>query len=83
MSETELGMELCARLQPFQDRYDHMPWREGDAARPGGVCAGRHGRWGRICVLPGGHETSMKELHWGLTSEGRPIAGVGSAPDDW
>ncbi|MFB6814439.1 hypothetical protein ACFCV8_07825 [Streptomyces sp. NPDC056347] len=22
-AETELGMELCARLQPFQDRYDH------------------------------------------------------------
>ncbi|MFD9238465.1 hypothetical protein ACFWB3_24805 [[Kitasatospora] papulosa] len=56
---------------------------EGDTARPGGVCAGKHGRWGRICVLPGGHETSMKEPPWGRTSEGRLIAGVGSAPDDW
>lgn len=26
-AETELGMELCARLQPFQDSYDQ-------AARP-------------------------------------------------
>ncbi|WP_331720057.1 hypothetical protein [Streptomyces sp. NBC_00147] len=81
-SETELGMELCARLQPFQDRYDQAV-AEGDAARLTGVCGGKHGRWGRICVLPDGHETSMEEPHWGRTSEGRPIAGVGSAPDDW
>lgn len=29
-AETELGMELCARLQPFQDRYDQAV-TEGDA----------------------------------------------------
>ncbi|MFJ4382411.1 hypothetical protein ACIP28_29620 [Streptomyces albidoflavus] len=57
-AETELGMELCARLQPFQDRYDQAV-AAGDAARLTEVCAGKHGRWGRICVLPDGHETSM------------------------
>ncbi|MFJ7201105.1 MULTISPECIES: hypothetical protein [unclassified Streptomyces] len=81
-AETALGMELCACLQPFQDRYDQAV-AEGDAAQLTEVCAGKHGRWGRICVLPGGHETSMEEPHWGHNSEGRPIAWVGSAPDDW
>ncbi|MER6774413.1 hypothetical protein ABT389_32310 [Streptomyces bacillaris] len=81
-AEAELGMELSARLQPFQDRYDQAV-AEGDADGLAGLCGGKHGRWGRICVLPDGHETSMEEPHWGRTSEGRPIAWVGSAPDDW
>ncbi|MGW4995201.1 hypothetical protein ACWEQ3_47825 [Streptomyces mirabilis] len=81
-AETQLGMELCARLQPFQDRYDQAV-RDGDAALLTGICPGKHGRWGRICVLPDGHETSMEEPHWGRNSEGRAIAWVGSAPDDW
>jgi hypothetical protein len=81
-AETELGMELCARLQPFQDRYDQAV-AAGNAHALAGLCAGKHGRWGRICVLPDGHETSMEEPHWGRTSEGRPIAWVGSAPEDW
>ncbi|MDJ0346823.1 hypothetical protein QMK19_38610 [Streptomyces sp. H10-C2] len=75
-------MELCARLQPFQDRYDQAV-RDGGVARLTGICPGKHGRWGRICVLDDGHETSMEEPHWGRSSEGRPIAWVGSAPDDW
>lgn len=81
-SETELGLELRARLQSFQDRHDQAV-RDGDAAGLAGACPGKHGRWGRICVLPEGHETSMEEPHWGRNSEGRPIAWVGSAPDDW
>ncbi|MFK0182537.1 hypothetical protein ACIQVR_42055 [Streptomyces xanthochromogenes] len=81
-AETELGMELCARLQPFQDRYDQAV-AEGDADGLAGLCGGKHGRWGRICVLPEGHETLMEEPHWGRNGEGRPIAWVGSAPDDW
>lgn len=81
-AETELGVELCARLQPFQDRYDQAV-AESDADGLAGLCAGKHGRWGRICVLPDGHETSMEEPHWGRNSEARPIAWVGSAPDDW
>ncbi|WP_435060111.1 hypothetical protein [Streptomyces sp. bgisy060] len=81
-AETELGLELCARLQSYQDRYDQAV-RDGDAPWLTGVCVGKHGRWGRICVLPDGHESSMEEPHWGRNSEGRPIAWVGSAPDDW
>ena len=81
-AETELGMELRVCLQPFQDRYDQAV-QDGVADRLAGICPGKHGRWGRICVLPDGHETSMEEAHWGRNSEGRPIAWVGSAPDDW
>ncbi|MFD5820263.1 hypothetical protein [Streptomyces sp. NPDC127038] len=82
VAEAEFGRELCVRLQAFQDRYDQAV-RDGDADGLAGLCAGKHGRWGRICVLPGGHETSMEEPHWGRNSEGRPIAWVGSAPDEW
>ncbi|MEU2226708.1 hypothetical protein [Streptomyces sp. NPDC018347] len=78
-AETELGLELCARLQPLQDRYDQAV-RDGDVAWHAGGCAAKHGRWGRICALPDRHETSMEEPHWGRNSEGRPIAWVGSAP---
>lgn len=41
-AETQLGMELCARLQPFQDRYEQAV-REGDAARLTRICPGKHG----------------------------------------
>jgi hypothetical protein len=82
VAETKLDMELCARLQPFQDRYDQAV-AAGDATRFTEACAGKHGRWGRICVLPDGHETSMEEPHWGRNNQGRPIAWVGSAPGDW
>lgn len=78
-AETELGMELSARLQPFQGRCDQAV-AEGDAD---GLCGGKDGRWERICVLPGGRGTSMEEPHWGGISEGWPIAWVGSASDDW
>jgi hypothetical protein len=47
--ETELGMELSARLQPFQDRYDQAV-AEGDADGLAGLCGGKHGRWGRKSV---------------------------------
>ncbi|MGA4946974.1 hypothetical protein ACPB9H_33715, partial [Streptomyces cinereoruber] len=80
--EKELGLELRDRFQSFQDRYDQAV-AEGDTDRPAGVCAGKHGRWGRICVLKDGHEAALEEPHWGRNSEGRPISWVGSAPDDW
>ncbi|MER7983356.1 hypothetical protein [Streptomyces sp. NPDC095817] len=80
--EVEFGSELSLTLQPFQDRFDQAV-RDGDLAHLAKICAGKHGRWGRICVLPDGHEMSMEEPHWGRTREGRPIAWVGSAPDDW
>ncbi|WP_243460309.1 hypothetical protein [Streptomyces sp. M54] len=75
-AETELGVELEGCLQPFQDRYDHAV-AQGDADGLAGLCAGKHGRWGRICVLPEGHETSMEEPHWGRNGKGRPVAWVG------
>ncbi|MCX4428943.1 hypothetical protein [Streptomyces mirabilis] len=81
-TETQLGMELRARLQPFQDRYKRAV-SDGDTAVLIRICPGKHGRWGRICVLDEDHEASMEEPHWGHNSEGRPIAWVGSAPDDW
>ncbi|MFD5737856.1 hypothetical protein ACFWIY_34370 [Streptomyces sioyaensis] len=81
-AETQLGIELRSRLQPFQDRYEQAV-RDGDAARLTRICPGKHGRWGRICVLDEGHETSVEEPHWGHNREGQPIAWVGSAPDDW
>lgn len=81
-AQTQFGLELRARLQPFQDRYDQAA-HEGDVALLTGICPGKHGRWGRICVLDEDHETSMEEPHWGHNSEGQPIAWAGSAPDDW
>ncbi|TKS96238.1 hypothetical protein E4U91_36610 [Streptomyces lasalocidi] len=33
------------------------------------TCPGKNGRWGRICVLPGGQETSMEEPHWATTAK--------------
>ncbi|MFI1259110.1 hypothetical protein ACH4U6_35945 [Streptomyces netropsis] len=80
-AETELGMQLRARLQPFQDRYDQAV-RDGDAARFTRICPGKHGRWGRIRVLHHSHETSIEEPHWGHNNEGQPIAWVGTTPDD-
>lgn len=75
-------MELCAPSSAVPGSL--RPGRgAGDADRLAGLCAGKHGRWGRIRVLPGGHETSMEEPHRGRNSEGRPIASVDSAPDDW
>ncbi|MGV9884780.1 hypothetical protein [Streptomyces sp. NPDC003006] len=81
-AETELGMELSARLQPFQDRYDQAVTggRRGTAHRG---LRGQARPLGRICVLDDGHETSMEDPHRGRNSEGQPIAWVGSAPDDW
>ncbi|WP_184503048.1 hypothetical protein [Streptomyces botrytidirepellens] len=81
-AETRIGLELRARLQPFQDRYDQAV-RDGDTAALIRICPGKHGRWGRICVLDEGHETSMEEPHWGHNSDGQPIGWVGSTPDDW
>ncbi|MEW2467959.1 hypothetical protein AB0919_23505 [Streptomyces sp. NPDC046994] len=81
-AEMELGRELRACLQPFQDRYDQAV-RDGNADVLIRICPGKHGRWGRVCVLDEGHESSMEEPHWGHNSDGEPIAWVGSAPDDW
>lgn len=81
-AETQFGLELRACLQPFQDRYDQAV-RDGNTAVLIGICPGKHGRWGRICVLDEGHAAAIEEPHWGHNSDGQPIAWVGSAPDDW
>lgn len=52
-AETELGMELCAQLQPFQERHDQAVC-DSDAARLTGICPGKHGRWGRSVCRPWG-----------------------------
>ncbi|MFJ2765090.1 hypothetical protein [Streptomyces prasinus] len=49
-ADTQLGRELCARLQPFQDRHDHAltegdrpgsPRSAGASTAAGGDCAVR------------------------------------------
>jgi hypothetical protein len=77
--EARLGIELHPRFQVFQDRYDAAK-RRGDFDLLSRTCAGKHGRYGRMCVLVAGHEAT--EPHWGVNSAGQPVAWVGSAPDD-
>ncbi|MER6721773.1 hypothetical protein [Streptomyces halstedii] len=76
--ERRAGAELEGGLKVFQDRYA-CAVRTGDVGLLAGVCPGKHGRWGRICVLEAGHEDWVP--HWGVAPEG-PVAWIGSAPDD-
>ncbi|MFE5847191.1 hypothetical protein ACFQ7N_36790 [Streptomyces niveus] len=77
--ETRLGLQLRPRLQLLQEQYLQAE-REGDLDVLYRRCPGKHGRWGRICVLATGHGAT--EPHWGVTREDEPIAWVGTAPDD-
>ncbi|MCX4481667.1 hypothetical protein OOK44_35430 [Streptomyces cellulosae] len=79
--EVRLGDELRARFQTFQDRYDQAV-RDLDADALTRICPGKHGRWGRICVLDDGHDPLAGAPHWGYAGDGRPIAWLGTAPDD-
>ncbi|MFF8506434.1 hypothetical protein ACF07L_38220 [Streptomyces anulatus] len=76
--EVRAGVELRGEFREFQDRYEEAV-RTGDAAVLARVCPGKHGRWGRVCVLSAGHEDWAP--HWGTTAGG-PVAWIGSAPDD-
>ncbi|MGW5296168.1 hypothetical protein [Streptomyces bacillaris] len=78
VEEARSGVELRDEFQVFLDRYEHAV-RTGDVAVLAQVCPGKHGRWGRVCVLTAGHKE--RAPHWGLTVDG-PVAWVGSAPDD-
>ncbi|MGN9821892.1 hypothetical protein ACTMUQ_42270 [Streptomyces sp. SD11] len=78
-TEALLGEELRPHFQPFRDSYIRAE-REGDLGTLTRTCPGKHGRWGRICVLDTGHDSTAP--HWGTTAEGHPVAWVGSAPDD-
>ncbi|MFI5864726.1 hypothetical protein [Streptomyces sp. NPDC051546] len=77
--EIRLGGELSPRYEIRRERHDRA-MREGDHCVLQRTCPGKHGRWGRICVLEAGHETS--DPHWGVTADGRAVAWIGNAPDD-
>ncbi|MFF6852778.1 hypothetical protein [Streptomyces antimycoticus] len=77
--ELRLGLELRPCFQAFQDRYDEAV-RDLNVGALIRTCPGKHGRWGRICVLPDAYEVA--QLHWGINAKGQPIAWLGSAPDD-
>lgn len=77
--EASLAHELGPRLGRFQERYDRAA-RDGDYDLLIRTCPGKHGRWGRVCVLDVGHEAEYP--HWGTTPGGQPVAWVGTAPGD-
>ncbi|MFD7954390.1 hypothetical protein ACFV4X_12935 [Streptomyces ardesiacus] len=79
LEEIRLGLHLRPRHEALQNRHDRAV-REGDHAVLQRVCPGKHGRWGRICVLDAGHESL--DPHWGVNEEGQPVAWVGRALDD-
>lgn len=75
--ELRAGAEFQEEFRVFQGRYEEAV-RTGDVAVLARVCSGKHGRWGRICVLTAGHQERVP--HWG-TTVGGPVAWIGSAPD--
>ena len=79
LEEIRLGLQLHSRHEALQDRRERAV-REGDHAVLQDLCPGKHGWWGRICVLDAGHESV--DPHWGINGEGQPVAWIGSAPDD-
>ncbi|MFD6334246.1 hypothetical protein ACFWGI_32325 [Streptomyces niveus] len=79
--ELVAGAELRPRFEEFAERY-RQAVDSLDYEALGRVCSGKHGEWGRACVLDADHDAAMGGLHWGLTPDGTPVAWVGSAPDD-
>ncbi|MEU1076494.1 MULTISPECIES: hypothetical protein [unclassified Streptomyces] len=79
LEELRLGLHLRPQYEALQDRHEQA-LRAGDHAILQRGCPGKHGRWGRICVLDAGHES--EDPHWGVNGEGTPVAWVGSAADD-
>ncbi|MFE1841693.1 hypothetical protein [Streptomyces sviceus] len=77
--EASLARELSPMLRRFQERYDRAV-QDADLDVLNRSCPGKHGRWGRICVLDAGHQAEYP--HLGTTPEGQPVAWVGSAPDE-
>ncbi|MFI6084227.1 hypothetical protein ACIBBB_25175 [Streptomyces sp. NPDC051217] len=77
--QASMAQELSPLLRRFKERYDRAV-RDGDYDLLVRTCPGKHGRWGRICVLDAGHEAEYP--HLGTTSEGQAVAWVGTAPDD-
>jgi hypothetical protein len=77
--EASMARELSPMLQRFQERHDRAV-HDADLDLLSRSCPGKHGRWGRICVLDAEHEAEYP--HLGTNSEGQPVAWVGTAPDD-
>lgn len=77
--ELRAGAELQHRFGEFAGRY-RQAVSSGDHEVLARICPGKHGRWGRACVLDADHGAATGGLHWGLTGGGDPIAWVGSAP---
>lgn len=71
--EASLARELSPALRHSQERYDRAV-KEGDYDLLIQRCPGKHGRWGRICVLDVGHNAEYP--HLGTTLEGQPVAWV-------
>jgi len=74
-----MAWELSPMLRRFQERYDRAV-QDADVDLLSRSCPGKHGRWGRICVLDVRHEAEYP--HLATTSEGQPLAWVGTAPED-
>lgn len=72
------GEEMAGRFPHLRERYDTAE-RSGDVDVLARICPGKHGRWGRICLLDQDHDGI--EPHWGYTPDGVPVAWIGSAPD--
>lgn len=77
--EASMAQQFSPVLQRFQGRYDRAV-RDADLDLLRRSCPGKHGRWGRICVLDIGHEAEYP--HLGTNFKGQPVAWVGSTPDD-
>ncbi|MEU9405499.1 hypothetical protein ACGF5O_44910 [Streptomyces sp. NPDC048291] len=77
--EDSMARELSPMIRRFQERRDQAV-RDADLDLLRRSCPGKHGRWGRICVLDAGHEAQYP--HLGTDPEGQPVAWVGTTPDD-
>ncbi|MGW2721716.1 hypothetical protein [Streptomyces sp. NPDC001492] len=62
-----MAQELRPLLRRFQERYDGAV-RDGDLDVLIRTCSGKHGWWGRACVLDAGHEAEYRT--WGPPPKG-------------
>ncbi|MFJ8752202.1 hypothetical protein ACIREO_23140 [Streptomyces sp. NPDC102441] len=78
--EERLGTLLSGIYRTEVARWNEA-LREADSELLSQICPAKHGRHGRICLLDEGHDSDAGP-HWGRTTAGRPVAWLGSAPDD-
>lgn len=80
-AETELGMELCGHLQPFQDRYDQAVRDATRTGSPGSVRASTAAGDGSVS-----YPTVTRSRWRNRTGVAPARAGRSrgeAAPDDW